>query len=120
MLGFGPISSSSISGDGFKLISIPLALAATATITFGLTGRIGATIPMGATVGFAFSGSPTLYVNQAISGTGTIIFGGAPNLRLAGKAIEISAIPMQFTLRATPGSYLLKAIPERFTSRGVR
>ena len=80
MLGFGPISSSSISGDGFKLISIPLALAATATITFG----------------------------------------GNPTLRVAGKALKFSAVPIQYSFRAEPESLHFKAIPERFKARGVR
>lgn len=120
MLGFGPISSSPISGDAFRLISIPAEMSATGGITFGGSARIGAYVPLSARGGISFSGTPTLYVDQALSATGGITFGGNPNLRVAGKAIKISAIPFQFTLRAPPESYALKAIPERFKARGVR
>ena len=120
MLGFGPISSAPISGSSFSLIAIPAALVAAATITFGGSGRIGAITPIRANVSFAFAGAPVLYVNQAISGAASITFGGTPNLRVAGKPIIISAIPVSYTVRAMPGSYTLKAMSEQFTVRGVR
>jgi hypothetical protein len=120
MLGIGPISSRSISGSPFKLVAVPLALAATATVSFAVNGRVGVFSQLHASIGVAFAVSAQLFVNQALSGTATITFGGTSLLRIAGKPIILSAIPVSYTLRASPDSYTLKAAPEPFMVRGVR
>lgn len=120
MFGFGPISSTSISGSPFKLIAVPLSIAAVISFEFGGTPTSGVISRMSASVGMAFGITARLFVSQAISGTMTITFGGTSNLRLAGKPIVISAISQSFTLRAPPDSYTLKATSEHFTIRGVR
>jgi hypothetical protein len=120
MFGLGPISSTSISGGPFKLITVPLVLAASVSITFSITARAGAFIPMSASVLLAISGTPTLWVDQTLSGSGTLTFGGTPTLRVAGKPIILSAVPVSYTLRAPPSSYTLKSDSHQFTVRGVR
>lgn len=120
MFGFGPVSSTSISGDPFKLIAVPLLLAGTATLTFTGSARAGIFIPMSGTTGLSFTGSAALSVLQAISGTTSLTFGSSANLRLAGKPIKVSAIPMCFSFRALPESYAAKAVSEQFTFRGGR
>lgn len=120
MLGFGPISSRSISGGPFSLVAVPAALIAATTVTFAVDGRAGLYLPAAATFGLAFDVSAPLSTLQAISGSSSITFGGSFNLRVAGKPIIISAVPISFTVRAPPESYTLKAMSEQFTVRGVR
>lgn len=120
MLGFAPLSAAPISGAVFSLVSIPAEMSATGGITFGGSARIGAFQPMSARGGLSFGGSPNLFVNQAISASGGITFGGHPVLRVAGKPLIFTAIPMSFTFRAPPESYKFKAASEQFTFRGVR
>jgi hypothetical protein len=121
MLGLYPIGSRAISSGPFGLIAVPALLAATATITFAVSGRIGAVTPISATVaGPVFAVSGNWIVRQAISATVTIAFDGSPLLRVAGKPIQINAVPQSYNVRADYASYTLKASPESFTLRGVR
>lgn len=120
MLGFSPVASRPISGGSFGLVSVPAALAATATIVFGIGGNPGAYSPMSATVAIAFAVEANWIAQQSLSATATIVFGGTPRLFVAGKPIVINAVPQSFTLNARQDSYTLKAVPESFTIRGVR
>lgn len=121
MLGFGSISSRSISGSPFQLITVTAALSATVSLTFGVVGTSGLVTPMsGSIAGLSFAVPATMVVDQAISATIAFSFDSSPTLRVAGKPIRINALPQSFTLRATQQSYTLKALPQSFTVRGSR
>jgi hypothetical protein len=120
MLGFSPISSQPISGGPFSLIRVPLEMASAVSFAFTLTARIGAFIPISASIGITFNGSPTLYVEQAISATVSFAFSGTPTLHIAGKPIKLAAIPQSYNLRAARESYSAKALPSSHTIRGAR
>jgi hypothetical protein len=120
MLGMAPLSSRSISGGPFALVTVPLAIAATVTIAFAGTANAGRFSPMTAIARITFAGTPLLSVDQAISATIGITFGGTPTLRLAGKPLILNAVPQSYTLRADKASYTLKAMPQSFTVRGVK
>jgi hypothetical protein len=120
VFGFGPLSYTSVSGPAFKLIAVPLALAATASFEFAVSARAGFYSSMAARIGITFDGSPFITIRQHIGAIISFGFDGNPNLRLAGKPIIISAVPTSYTVRATNVTYALKALPEQFTLRGVR
>jgi hypothetical protein len=120
MLGLYPIGSRAISGGPFSLVRVPLEMAAAVSFAFSITGRLGAFIPMAASIGVTFNGSPTLYVEQAISATVSFAFSGTPTLHIAGKPIQLAAIPQSYNLRAARESYSAKALPSSHTIRGAR
>lgn len=75
---------------------------------------------MSASASVSFAVSATMHMRQAISATLTIAFDGTPRLFVAGKAIQINALPQSYNIRAAQQSYTLKALPQSFTLRGVK
>ena len=122
MLGFGPISSRSISGSPFGLISVSVSLAATgAFLTFGgnaFTGQVlrasGAAITISGT-------APGVWLqNMASVAVDALSFGGTPRLLLAGKPFKFRMIAQPFTFTAARNSYSFKMIARPYSFRGYR
>lgn len=121
MLGFGPISSTSISGDAFKLVAVPLAAAASgAFITISGTAQPGAYIPIQATGSLiTLGGTANVHWTQRVAATGAIVtFGGSGILRLAGKPLKLTALKDSFHITAQSERYRVTALAQPYSMKG--
>lgn len=121
MLGFGPISSRSISGSPFSLVSVTVSLAASASfLTFG--GQAFSGTPLRASgVAITFSGTAPGVWLQDIAATGLAIeFGGIPRLLLAGRPFRFRMIAQPYTFTAARNAYSFKMIARPYSFRGYR
>jgi hypothetical protein len=123
MLGFGPISSRSISGSPFRLVSVPLYMAASGSL-LSLSGSMdGAYYIVMQASGplLSLSGSAPGVWLQDMSASGTLLrLGGLPRLLLAGKPFKFKMIAQPYVFRATRSSYDFKMIARPYKFRGYR
>lgn len=146
MLGFGPISSRSISGSPFSLIAIPMTMAATgAIVTLGGTANGNNYLTMAASgpiVTFGGTADPLVAVfremaasgpivtigglavptwTQAMSATGAIVeLTGRPVLLIAGKPFVVRMISEPFRVRESTENYRVKMVAAPYLVRRVR
>jgi hypothetical protein len=120
VLGFTPISSRPISGSPFNLVLIAASMSASIGLSLAITARIGAFTQIQASVGVTFSGSPALFVNQALGSSVSLAFSGTSTLYIAGKPIRFNALPESFESRAMKENWTLKALSQSFNVRAAR
>lgn len=146
MLGFGALSSRSISGSPLSLIAVPMTLTASGVlVTLGGSALGGNYLNLSASGTFAsLSGTavplvgylnvmeaqgPILTVGglavptwtQRIAASGNVIhFTGRPRLFVAGKPIVVRMISEPFRVREATEHYEIKAIHARYQVRRPR
>lgn len=120
MLGFGPISSRSISGSPFSLIAVTMAISATGAITFDGTADTKLYQNIAATGSITFGGAATWYCYYNQIATGGITFSGSALLRVIGRPFVFTAIPERLTFTGNADRYTFAARADNYTFRGMR
>lgn len=120
MLGFGPISSRSISGGPFSLVLVSMAMTATGTMTFAGSANWGAFMRASATGGLTFGGSARWSSYNFVSATGELTFSGSARLLLLGRPIVFYAVPDRVEFTGIGERLTFNVRPDNITFRGMR
>lgn len=116
---FAPLGALPLVSVG-KITSVTASASTTIALAFSVSGLAGNYTPMSATVELTLGTGTAIKVEQAISATIPLRFGGDPDLRVAGKPFEVFALPQSYTTRAAGANYTVKAVYQNFTARAVR